>query len=143
MFLIWILAVVAGALMPLQLLVNSTLAHASGSSLFAAMVSMTGGTLILFLTGRARGFSVATIRSAPPGIWLGGFWGSIYILTSIIVTQNLGTAWTVVLLITTQTVLSLLIDHFGAFGLPRKPFDLRRAVAAVLLIAAVYLKGLQ
>lgn len=142
MLLIWMLAVLAGALLPIQLLVNSSLAQASGSAIYAAMVSMAGGTLLLLLTGRARGFSFATVRSAPPFIWLGGFWGSIYILTSIVVTRNLGTAWTVVLLIATQTVLSLLIDHFGLFGLPKKPFDFKRGLAALLLVAAVYVKGL-
>jgi len=38
-----------------------------------------------------------------------------------------------------QTVISLLVDHFGVEGLPRHQLDLPRLAGVVLLFAGLYL----
>jgi transporter family-2 protein len=136
------LAVAAGVSFILQQAMNVSLRHALGSAAWAGFVSYLGGTLCMLLF-------VLALRETwpPPGAmaradwwaWTGGFFGAVYIVISIFLVPRLGAAAFIALLIAGQMIASLVLDHFGLFGIPRNPADLTRIAGAALLVAGVVL----
>jgi transporter family-2 protein len=136
------LAVTAGVSFILQQAMNVSLRHALGSAAWAGFVSYLGGTLCMLLF-------VLALREAWPQqgamaradwwAWTGGFFGAVYIVISIFLVPRLGAAAFIALLIAGQMIASLVLDHFGLFGIPRNPADVTRIVGAALLVAGVVL----
>ena len=52
---------------------------------------------------------------------------------------RLGVAMTITLMVAGQLALSLLLDHFGALGVPRQPLNLGRIAGVALVFAGVLL----
>ena len=52
---------------------------------------------------------------------------------------RLGAAMTITLMVAGQLALSLLLDHFGALGVPRQPLNLGRIAGVALVFAGVLL----
>ncbi|MBB6099263.1 transporter family-2 protein [Deinobacterium chartae] len=135
----------AGALLPVQFALNTRLSTVSESVSFSAAVSYAVGTLVLLLlmfSGRFGRLRPDELRRAPRWAWLGGVLGCAYVVSSMILTARLGTALASSVVIAAQTLTVLTIDHFGAFGLDRRPITLPRALAGAALIAAVALQSL-
>ena len=82
-------------------------------------------------------FSTITKSSLPS--WIGGVFGTVYIVASIMLLPRLGAMTVVALLITGQMLTSVAFGHFGLFGLAQRPIDMYRAGGAVLLILGVLL----
>jgi transporter family-2 protein len=71
--------------------------------------------------------------------WAGGVFGVIYIAIAVAILPRLGAATTLALILAGQMLASVVIDHFGLFGVPRHPADLTRIGGIVLLGAGVAL----
>lgn len=77
---------------------------------------------------------------AAPGWQLtGGIWGPVYVVVLTVVTPIIGVAMTMTGVLAGQVAKSLLIDHFGWFGAPRRPINRQRLIALVFVIAALAL----
>ncbi len=68
-----------------------------------------------------------------------GVFGAVYVTASIAAVPRLGAATLIALVITGQMLTSLVLDHFGAFGLQEHGLTIWRAVGALLLIVGVVL----
>lgn len=136
------LAVLAGALLPTQFAINGTLARTLDSVTLAAIISYLGGTaLLLALLGLSRGRpNWAAARSGPWWSWIGGVIGSAYVVGSVVLSQALGAALTTTLVIAAQVVTAILLDHFGAFGLPQRRINGPRLLALGLTLAALVVR---
>ena len=143
---LYILAIVlAGCGLAAQIAVNAVLGAAVGAPLWAAnitfMVSVIVGVTALgiaVLLGQAPSPGPA-IWSAPPWIWLGGVFGAVYVLLSIILTRTVGVALLAAATIVGQMLASLAIDHYGWFGATVHKLSATRLIGAGLLIAGVAL----
>ena len=137
-----LLAIAAGAVLPLQVGVNSTLRHGIGSPIVAALISFAVGTACLLayaLASRAAWPTAAMLAKLPAWAWIGGALGAYYVSTAILVAPKLGAANLVCLTITAQLVASLLLDHFGLIGFAQHGINTARIAGALLLIAGTIL----
>src|SRR6476661_1988910 len=122
---------VAGGCVVVQQALNSTLrSELSSSAFWAAFVSYTAGMLTLLfvlVVTREPWPALSTVEQSSPVSWIGGVFGTVYIVASIMLLPRLVAMTVIALLITGQMLTSVAFDHFGLFGLAQRPIDLYRA----------------
>ena len=128
--------------MPTQAAVNSRLATTVGSPFLAALISFSVGTIALFayilLTGIPPN-SLASLKNAPPVLWIGGLLGAFFVTVMATIVPRVGVALSFSLAIGGQMLITLLIDHFGWLGVPEKPINFVRVLGAMLITIGVVL----
>ncbi|HKT61450.1 MAG TPA: DMT family transporter [Gemmatimonadales bacterium] len=137
-----LLALLAGAVLPVQTGINLQLRGVLGQPIVAALVSFIVGTAGLALL-------VAALRAPVPLAeawarsswwhWIGGLLGAVYIVAAIVLAPRLGAATLVAALVAGQMVASLLIDHYGWVGFAVHPVSPLRILGAVLVVGGVVL----
>ncbi len=136
-----IVVVLAGGATALQAPLNARLATAVGSPVNAAFVSFLVGTLALgvmaMLMQVRPDWSAA--RALPWYAWVGGICGVVFVVAATAATPRYGVATTITLMVAGQLLVSLMLDHFGAFGVAAQPINLGRIGGVVLVIAGVIL----
>jgi transporter family-2 protein len=142
MIVVLLLALLAGALLPVQTGINLQLRVALGQPIVAALVSFVVGTVGLAIL-------VAALRAPVPVAdawdrsawwhWVGGLLGAVYIVAAIVLAPRLGAATLVAALVAGQMVASLLIDHYGWVGFTVHPVNPLRILGAALVVGGVVL----
>jgi bacterial/archaeal transporter family-2 protein len=136
-----LLAVFAGALLPAQFATNSALAQTINSvTLTGAISYLVGSLLLIVLVSLQKSPDWIAARKAPFWAWLGGAIGSAYVVGSVILTRALGAAVATTLVIASQIITAILLDHFGVLGLPKRPINVARITALVLVFIALGLR---
>lgn len=118
---------------------NARLMTAVGSPVNAAFVSFAVGTVALGLMAvlfQTRPDMVAA-RSLPWYAWIGGLYGVVFVIAATWGVPRLGVALTITLMVAGQLLISLILDHFGAFGAPQQPINLGRLAGVALVIGGV------
>jgi len=136
-----LLVVLAGGMLALQAPTNAILARAGGSPVLAALISFAVGTIALFVVWLASGNrpGAAPFAGLPWYAWLGGLYGAFFVAIAAFAAPRIGLASLITIGIAGQIVVALLLDHLGAFGLPREPISVGRVLGALLVIAGVVL----
>ena len=137
-----LLAVVAGAVVPFQSAINANLTRGLGHPLWATLASLLVSIVVLLpsmLALRLPLPSVAFISKAPLWIWAGGAFGVCFVALAVMLLPKLGASGFVALALAGQVIASMVLDHFGLFGLMEKQLTLPRVFGALLLIAGVVL----
>jgi transporter family-2 protein len=136
------LALLAGAVSPLQAGVNAQLAKVAGSPLFASFFSFIGGTLVLYLVILILGLrwpELAKLTHTPWWYWIGGIVGALFVTSNVFLAPRLGALALVGLIIAGQIISSTLLDHFGLAGYTAHPLSIQRITGIFLLSAGVWL----
>jgi len=136
------LTALAGVGLAFQAIINARLSAALGSPIWATVVQVFVGLVLLFsvvAVTRQPFPSLVGVSRLPWWIWTGGMIGAAYVLIVILSTRPLGVALMVASVIVGQTLAALLIDHYGWFGLAVHRLSLSRALGVVLLLAGVLL----
>lgn len=134
-----LLIILAGGATALQAPTNARLMTAVGSPVNAAFVSFAVGTVALGLMAallQTRPDMVAA-RSLPWYAWIGGLYGVVFVIAATWGVPRLGVALTITLMVAGQLLISLILDHFGAFGAPQQPINLGRLAGVALVIGGV------
>jgi bacterial/archaeal transporter family-2 protein len=136
-----LLVLAAGGMIALQAPTNAILSRAGGSPVVAALISFAVGTVALLLVWLASGNRprAAAFAGLPPYAWFGGAYGALYVAVAAYAAPRLGLAALITIGIAGQIAIALLLDQFGALGLPREPINLGRIAGALLVIAGVVL----
>ncbi|VVP10173.1 hypothetical protein PS732_03333 [Pseudomonas fluorescens] len=137
-----VLAAFAGAVVPFQSAINSNLARGLGHPLWATLASLLVSVLVLLpviLALRLPLPSMAFISKAPLWIWADGAFGVCFVALAVMLLPKLGASGFVALALAGQVIASMVLDHFGLFGLMEKQLTLPRVSGALLLIAGVVL----
>lgn len=137
-----LLAVIAGAVVPFQSAINANLGRGLGHPLWATLASLLVSILVLLpimLAMRVPLPSVAFISKAPLWMWAGGAFGVCFISLALVLLPKLGASGFMALALAGQVVASLVLDHFGWFGLAQRQVSLPRVLGALLLIGGVVL----
>jgi len=103
---------------------TSLIIHAGGAALSAALLLAQGG-----------GERLAQARHLPWYMLGCGAFGVVLYLTISHTVPRLGATPAIALIIVGQLLVGLVVDHFGLLGVPIRPLDAARALAAVLLVA--------
>ena len=80
---------------------------------------------------------IAASRGLPWYSWVGGLYGAIFVVAAAWGVPRLGVATTIILMVAGQLLLSVVLDHFGAMGMPKQPISLGRVAGIGLVIAGV------
>jgi transporter family-2 protein len=137
-----LLGVLAGAGVAAQAVINARLRIILGAPLWAAAVQFTVGlALILLAAIGSRQASPLTegLARAPWWVWIGGVFGAIFIVVSIVLTPRLGAALMLAAVIVGQLSAALVIDHYGLFGATVIRMSPVRILGAALLVLGVVL----
>ncbi|MGF0239390.1 DMT family transporter [Rhodococcus sp. IEGM1300] len=137
-----LLAVFAGAVVPFQSAINANLGRGLGHPLWATLASLMVSIVVLLpvmLALRLPLPSLAFITKAPLWMWAGGAFGVCFISLALMLLPKLGASGFIALALAGQVAASLMLDHFGLFGLVERQMTLPRVAGAVLLIAGVAL----
>jgi len=120
---------------------NAMLAKAGGSPVLAALISFAVGTAALFAVWLASGQRTAAdaFKTLPYYAWFGGLYGALFVAVAAYAAPRIGLASLITIGIAGQILMAVLLDHFGALGLPRDPATLTKVLGAVLVIAGVVL----
>jgi transporter family-2 protein len=132
----------AGAALPVQAGINVHLRGIFGNPVRASFVQFTVGALFLLaltLFARDPWPALNALARGPAWAWTGGILGALYVVSVIVLVPRLGSAVTFALIVAGQMGISLAIDQFGLFGLPRSPLSLARIGGGALLVAGVIL----
>lgn len=132
---------VAGMLNAIQAPTNASLVGAVGSPLNAALVSFAVGTIVLLalaLIMRVRP-DLGAVRALPWWSWLGGVYGAFFVTAAAFSAPRLGVAFVITLMVAGQLIMSLTIDHLGAFGVPERPVSWVRLAGVGLVFLGVVL----
>ena len=144
-FLSIFLALVAGALQPFQAAINARLGKEVGNPIFSVFVSglLSGAVLGVYLLFTRqvlpKGWHAAV--ALPWWMWLGGFIGAAYLTAIVLSTSKLGTGVSMSLVIAAQVAVSVVLDHYAAFGLDKHPLSAGRIAGVVLFGVGAFLIG--
>jgi transporter family-2 protein len=136
-----VLALVAGAALPVQAGINARLATYVGGPLRASMISFAIGTVALALLAliATRGLvSTARAGEVPWWGWLGGVVGAGYVASVVASAPRLGALNLFAAVIFGQLFCSVLLDHFGVLY-KEQALSPGRIAGVVLLAAGVVL----
>lgn len=142
---IWLLALVAvaaGALLPIQASINGRLRPFVGGPIPATLVSVavsTSAMIVLVIASRTTVPPSAKWSGSPWWVWTGGLLGVVFVLVSLGLVNRLGAAFLFALVVVGQMLASLAIDHFGLFGVSEHAVSPLRVVGVALLLAGVVL----
>lgn len=137
-----LLALLAGAGLPVQAGINTALRQHLGRPEWAALVNFSVGALALaslLVVQRAAVPAAAAWARAPWWSYAGGFLGAFFVSSAVILTPRIGVLAMLALMLAGQVTSAVLLDHFGLVGLASRAFTPSRALGAVLLVAGVLL----
>ena len=141
-YLLLLIAIIVGTLIPIQGTINSRLGQATGQPLLATAISFAGGLIaILLIAILVAGGLPKWAPSAPTPfyLFLGGLPGVAFVLTTLILIPHIGVAAALSGLIVGQLASSLLFDHFGWLGAPIREVSSMRLIGVSLLIIGALL----
>jgi bacterial/archaeal transporter family-2 protein len=143
----WILlALLAGAVLPVQGAINGLLRSDIGAPLVVGAVSFAVATLCMvavllttLVLAEAPKPRLSGLGRMPWWGWLGAFCGATYVTTVFTAIPVIGTAAAVGLTVAGQQIASLFVDRYGWFRLPRREISALRYAGVALLLIGVAL----
>lgn len=133
-------AVVAGALVPLQAGSNAELGRALGHPLWATLVSLAVSALIvvpILVAIRAPLPVLGELGRLPVWVWFGGVAGVVYVSSALILVPRVGATSFIVCVVAGQLIASLLLDYFGWMNLPVREIGVGRLVGVALVLTGM------
>jgi transporter family-2 protein len=143
----WImLALLAGAVLPVQGAINGLLRSDIGAPFVVGTISFAVATLsmvvVLLLTlalADAPKPQLSGLAKMPWWGWLGAFCGATYVTTVFTAIPVIGTAAAVGLTVAGQQIASLFVDRYGWFRLPQREISGLRYAGVTILLTGVAL----
>ena len=137
-----LLAVVAGLVVPFQSIVNGRLGILTENRFLSALISFTGGTVVLALMVLITSKGLPTLPAGTKIPWYlctGGLLGAVFVTVVLTVVPSIGTARVLAAALMGQLLMSLVIDHYGMLGIPKDPVTFTRVLGCLLLLGGTIL----
>jgi transporter family-2 protein len=139
-----LLVLAAGASLAVQPALNAQLGRRV-TGLGAAFISLGGSALVIGLVLVAAG-GLGNLRSAgdvSPIYLIGGLFGALNVTVALFAVSRLGAAGVAAVTVTSQLVVSGVMDRFGLIGLDRVALSPTRVIGFALLLGGVALVTLR
>ena len=136
------LAVIVGALIPVQAATNAAMSRVIGSVAITSLVLFAIGFVVVAawaIVIRVPLPSPETLRHVPAYGYCGGFIVASYVISITFLAPRLGVGNAIRLVVSGQIVAAVIIDHVGAFGAVVQRLTVGRAIGVVLMIIGVVL----
>ena len=138
-----LMAMAAGACLPLQVGVNSALARGLENTVSAALVSFAVGTMALLAYVLAMRYpfpGLARAAAMPWWIWIGGgFLGAYFVSSGTYLAPRIGATVLFMVIITGQLLFAVLLEYKGFMGYPERSISPGRVVGILMMVTGVYL----
>jgi len=134
-----LIAIISGALMSIQGVFNTGVTKQTGIWVTAIFVQFTALLFCLgawMITGRQSNFG-ALLKIDHKYMLLGGILGAIITFTVIKSVATLGPARANMFIITAQLIVAYLIEVCGLCGMEKVPFEWRKFLGLVLVVAGI------
>ncbi len=132
---------VVGMGLSVQTSVNGRLRQAVRSpfltSLISFLVSLLFIGILVFIQVDAIVPDVSFFLEHPFWIWLGGFFGCIFLTGNILLFPKLGAVQTVIFPVLGQILFGLMIDQFGLFHAPNLPLTIPKMLGTLMVLSGV------
>ncbi len=140
---LWVLALAAGALIPVQAAANAALSRSLHDNVpFSALTLFAVAGLVTAIGVLAAATPVPTptqLGAAPWWSFAGGLIVAFYVFSITFLAPRLGVGTAIALVVTGQVMAALTIDHFGLMRSLTFPLTPVRALGAVLMVIGVFL----
>lgn len=137
----YFLSLIAGSLLAFMVSSNGIVGEAAGnyaSSVIIHFIGLVAVVAVLLLT-KAK---FKNLRSIPLWMYSAGLIGIITVLFNNATFTALGVSLTVALGLLGQSVTSIIIDHFGLFGLPVSRFDTKKILGFLIILSGIVIMAL-
>ena len=132
------IAILSGLCMSVQGVFNTQVTKTTGmwvSSMWIQLTAFLVCVLAWLVTGRD---SITTIGKVEPKyMLLGGVIGAGIIWTVIVAMGMLGPAKATIFIVTTQLIISYLIELFGLFGIDKEPFVWKKVIGLSIALIGI------
>jgi transporter family-2 protein len=132
---------VVGMGLSVQTSVNGRLRRAVRSpfltSLISFFISLLFIGILVFIQVDTVMPSGAFILDQPFWIWLGGFFGCIFLIGNVLLFPKLGAVQTVIFPVLGQILFGLMIDQFGLFHAPNLPMTVSKLIGTLMVLSGV------
>ncbi len=141
--LLCLLALVAGALIPVQAAANAALSKSLNDNVpFAALTlsAVASAAILLFIAVlRVRAPTVADLQTAPVWSYVGGLIVAVYVLSITFLAPRLGIGTAITFIVTGQILAPLLIDQFGLLRSLTVPVTPVRLLGGSMMLVGAFL----
>ena len=134
-----IAAIVSGAAMSLQGVINTRLSDKIGLMESNAFVQGTAFALSLIAALIFGKGNLTLIKNAQPVYWLGGALGLVITLTVMVSINSLNPTAGISIILISQLLVASFIDAFGILESEKMPFTPQKVFGVLLMIAGVLL----
>jgi transporter family-2 protein len=141
-FILVLVTVLIGALMPFQAGINAELGRQLKHPYLGAFISFFTGTLVLsglILYHRIPLTDMKRVFSIHPIYLLGGLMGALFVGSSIFLIPRVGATTMIASYVVGQLLMSVIIDHYGWLGLMIYPVTSTRVIGIFLLFLGLLL----
>lgn len=132
-------AVIAGAAMSVQGVMNTKLGDKAGVLETSAYVQLTGFALALVIALLWGKGDIRQMTQAPWYTWLGGLLAPVITVTVMLSISGLSPTVGISAILLSQLTVAALIDALGWLGAEKMPFTWQKGVGAALMAAGVLL----
>lgn len=134
----FLVALISGALMSIQGVLNTEATKQTGIWVAAGWVQLTAFLTCILLWFWGDKSPVGAILQVRPWYMLtGGVIGAFITYTVIKSMDGLGPAKATLLIVVTQIIVAYGIELFGFFGVDKAPFEWKKLVGALIAIAGI------
>lgn len=141
-YVLLVAAVLIGSLMPIQASINAELTKILKNPFLGAFISFSMGTIALLVVCLIQGGFINDLKRltlASPYHFIGGLFGALFVGSSIILIPKLGATTLMAAFVTGQLLMSLVLDHYGWFGISAQSINLQRVFGVILLFTGLLL----
>lgn len=136
------LALITGALIPVQASTNAAFSKSTGSPVITGLMIFVTGLITMITFIFVRGIHLPSqqqLTSAPVYAYLGGIIVAVYVVIVTILVPRLGVATAIAFIVTGQILCAITIDHFGFFNVHIRSADISRLTGILLMVAGISL----
>jgi len=137
------LGIVTGGLIAIQSVLNSSLGQRIGNLGSVLVLTFVSAIVLIVLIFFFP--STSNFRNLPgiseSYLYIGGVLGVAILAAPIYLVPRIGTTSTLIAIVLGQSIIALVIDHFGLFASPKIEMNLARGIGVLLVAVGAYLVG--
>ena len=137
-----VLAFSIGCFIPFQGIITSNLAQKIQHPFGAAFINFLGGLTLFALAISFSSVALPSFKKVsaiPWYLFTGGIIGSAFIFGAVFALPKIGASSFFGQIVLGQLLMTLIVDHYGVFGLPIHKIDSPRVLGMSMLIAGSFL----
>lgn len=137
----YMISVITGALLSLMLFLNGTISEIAGNYTATTIIHLTGliGMIILLIVNKA---SIKKVKGLPLYVYSAGLIGIITVLFNNLTYSYIGASLTIALGLVGQSIMAVVVDHYGWFDLPIIAFNKKKIIGFVVISIGIFIMTL-